>query len=78
VYVTKLEGFMDNNTGEMVKYIKALLLLEVYRLSKSDDSAKPEILLSRAGLSAREIAELLGKNLAAVAKALQRAGKGGQ
>ena len=67
---------MDKNTNELVKYIKALLLLEVYQLSKSDDSAKPEILLVRAGLSVKEIAELLGKNLAAVAKTIQRAGKG--
>ncbi|HBB87597.1 MAG TPA: hypothetical protein DC047_08280 [Blastocatellia bacterium] len=78
MYDARLEGFMDNNSSEMLKYTRALLLLEVYRLSKSDDSAKPEILLARAGLTAREIAELLGKNLAAVAKSIQRAGKGGQ
>ena len=68
---------MDSNTtNELVKYTKALLLLEVHRLSKNDDAVKPEILLTRAGLSAREIAQLLGKNSGAVAKAIQRAGKG--
>jgi hypothetical protein len=69
---------MDNkNSGELVKYIKALLLLQIQGLDKNHDPIKPEALLSRAGLSAREIADLLGKNSAAVTKALQRAGKGG-
>lgn len=67
----------DKNSSELVKYIKALLLLQVQQLDKTHDPIKPELLLSRAGLNAREIAELLGKNSAAVTKALQRAGKGG-
>jgi DNA-directed RNA polymerase specialized sigma24 family protein len=67
----------DNNASELVKYTKALLLLQVQVLNKSDDAIKPELLLSRAGLNAREIADLLGKNATAVAKAIQRAGKGG-
>jgi DNA-directed RNA polymerase specialized sigma24 family protein len=69
---------MDNNgSSELVKYTKALVLLEVQRLSNNEDPVKPEVLLGRAGLNAREIAELLGKNPAAVAKAIQRAGKVG-
>ena len=53
---------MDSNTtNELVKYTKALLLLEVHRLSKNDDAVKPEILLTRAGRSAREIAQRLGR-----------------
>ena len=69
---------MDNkNSNELVKYMKALLLLQVQGLDKTHDPIKPEILFSRAGLNAREIAELLGKNSAAVTKALQRASKGG-
>jgi DNA-directed RNA polymerase specialized sigma24 family protein len=74
----KLERFpMDEkNLDQLVKYTRALLLLQVRSLNKTDDPVKPEILLARAGLSAREIAELLGKNSAAVAKALHRAGKG--
>lgn len=66
----------EKNVDELVKYTRALVLLQVRSLNKTDDPVKPEILLARAGLGAREIAELLGKNSAAVAKALHRAGKG--
>ena len=65
---------MDQNNGDLLKYFKALLVLEIQRLNAVDEPAKPEILLARAGLNAREIAELLGKNSTAVAKAIQRAG----
>jgi DNA-directed RNA polymerase specialized sigma24 family protein len=67
----------DNNANDLIKYTKALLLLQIQGLTKTEDPMKPEVLLSRAGLNPREIAELLGKNLAGVAKAIQRAGKGG-
>jgi hypothetical protein len=67
----------DQNSTELVKYTKALLLLQLQGFIKSDDPVKPELLLSRAGLNARDIGELLGKNSGAVAKAIQRAGKGG-
>jgi DNA-directed RNA polymerase specialized sigma24 family protein len=67
----------NKNASELVKFTKALLLLQMQGLNKTDDPVKPEVLLARAGLSAREIAELLGKNSAAVAKTLQRAGKVG-
>ena len=67
----------EQNSNELVKYTKALLLLQLQGLSKTDDPVKPELLLARAGLNAREIAELLGKNSGAVAKAIQRAGQGG-
>jgi DNA-directed RNA polymerase specialized sigma24 family protein len=67
----------DQNSNELVKYTKALLLLQLQGLSKTDDPVKPELLLARAGLNAREIAELLGKNSGAVAKTIQRAGQGG-
>jgi DNA-directed RNA polymerase specialized sigma24 family protein len=66
----------DQNSNELVKYTKALLLLQLQGLSKTDDPMKPELLLARAGLNAREIGELLGKNSGAVAKAIQRSGKG--
>jgi hypothetical protein len=66
---------MNDDMDELIKYTKALLALQVQSLNKSDDPVKPEILLARAGLTAREIAQLLGKNPAATAKALQRAGK---
>jgi hypothetical protein len=66
----------ENGVSELVKYTKALLLLQLQGLNKSDDVIKPELLLSRAGFNAREIADLVGKNATAVAKAIQRAGKG--
>jgi DNA-directed RNA polymerase specialized sigma24 family protein len=67
----------DQNSNELVKYTKALVLLQLQGLSKADDPVKPELLLARSGLNAREIAELLGKNSGAVTKAIQRAGKRG-
>jgi DNA-directed RNA polymerase specialized sigma24 family protein len=66
----------DNHESELVKYLRALLLLQLQGLTKTEDPVKPEVLLSRAGLNPREIAELLGKNLSGVVKAIQRAGKG--
>jgi DNA-directed RNA polymerase specialized sigma24 family protein len=66
----------ENNGNELVKYAKALVLLQLQALGRPDEPAKPEIVLNRAGFSAREIAELLGKNAGAVAKTIQRAGKG--
>jgi hypothetical protein len=66
----------DDTTNELLKYTKALVSLQIHALNISGQLNKPEVLLSRAGLGARDIAEILGKNPAAVAKALQRAGKG--
>jgi len=65
----------ENDISELTKYTKALLTLQLQSLNRNEEPVKPEILLARAGLTAREIAELLGKNPTAVAKALQRAGK---
>jgi hypothetical protein len=67
----------DENGNALVKYLKALLLLQLQAPNKGDDPVKPEVLLSRAGLNAREVADLLGKNPAAVVKAIQRAAKAG-
>jgi DNA-directed RNA polymerase specialized sigma24 family protein len=58
---------------EVAKYLRALVFLQVQALSEVVQ--KPELLLSRAGLTAREIAEILGKNQAAVAKSIVRAKK---
>jgi DNA-directed RNA polymerase specialized sigma24 family protein len=60
---------------ELVKYLRALVFLQVQTLSGGEAFQKPELLLSRAGLTAREIAEALGKNQAAVAKSIERAKK---
>lgn len=67
----------DAATNEVLKYLKALVLLQLQATDISEGRAKPELLLARVGLSAREIGELLGKNVGAVAKTLQRAGRGG-
>jgi len=61
--------------NELVKYAKAFLALQLQASSPAEERVKPEILLTRAGLAAREIADLLGKNQAAVVKTIQRAGK---
>ena len=48
------------------------------RLNGIDDKHKPaktEVLLANAGLTATEIAQIMGKNLAAVQKAIQRGRK---
>lgn len=65
----------DKNVAEIVKYLKPIIVLQVQNLTKTDEEM-PEILLSRVGLQSREIAQLVGKNQGAVAKTIQRAGKG--
>ena len=67
---------MDENTlRDLAKSTKALLLVQLQAQAQPEEREKPEILLARAGFGAREIAQLLGKNPAAVAKSIQRAGK---
>jgi DNA-directed RNA polymerase specialized sigma24 family protein len=65
----------DKILKDLAKSTKALLLVQLQAQAKPEEQEKPEILLARAGFVAREIAELLGKSHAAVAKALHRAGK---
>jgi DNA-directed RNA polymerase specialized sigma24 family protein len=60
---------------ELVKYMRAMVVLQLQALPNDEASQKPELLLSRAGFTAREIADILGKNQAAVAKAIERAKK---
>ena len=60
----------------LLPYLKALVALQLETLSDRSERTKPEVVLARAGMPAREIAAILGKNAAAVAKALQRSGKG--
>ena len=67
---------MDNETlKELAKSTKALLLVQLQAQMEPAEREKPEVLLARAGFAAREIAQLLGKKQAAIAKAIQRAGK---
>lgn len=58
---------------EVVKYLRALVYLQTQALVEADQPQKPEVLLARAGLKYAEIAEMLGKKEAAVAKAVSRA-----
>lgn len=60
---------------EMVKYLKALVYLQVQQVAGTSAFAKPELLLSQAGFTHKEVAEILGKKPAAVAKAISRAKK---
>jgi hypothetical protein len=65
----------DKNVNELLKCTKALLLVQLRAVNNDEDPIKPEVVMARAGFATREIAELLGKTSAAVAKAVQRAGK---
>jgi len=57
---------------ELVKYMKALVMLQARVIAESQPAVKLEVVLSVAGLSHREIAEILGKTQAAVAKTISR------
>jgi DNA-directed RNA polymerase specialized sigma24 family protein len=64
-------------TEQLEKYLRALVLLQLD--SQRDDGEAPNhtVLLSRAGFSSAEVADLLGKNVPAIQKAVQRARKSG-
>ncbi|HXM39454.1 MAG TPA: hypothetical protein VN908_12445 [Gemmatimonadales bacterium] len=65
------------SAGDAIRpYLKALVLLELEKLRDQEIDTKPELLLHRAGIDMPEIAEMLGKKYAAVAKTISRA-KGG-
>lgn len=57
---------------DVVKYLRALLMIQLHSTSEGD-VAKPEVLLSKAGLSHGEIATILMKNPGAIAKSISRA-----
>ena len=58
---------------ELVKYMKALVSLQARQLSGEGTSLKVEVVLANAGLSYKEIAEMLGKKETAISKAVSRA-----
>lgn len=60
---------------EMVKYLKALVFLQLQATTGNAAFEKPELLLAQAGFVHREIAEILGKKPGAVAKVISRAKK---
>ena len=64
----------NQDNSELVKYLKASLLLQISALNsdKDDEGQKMEVLLHRAGFAHKEIAELLGKSYPAVQKAIER------
>jgi DNA-directed RNA polymerase specialized sigma24 family protein len=57
---------------ELVQYMKALLLLQIAD-RQGGPQDRVEVLLARAGLRVRDIAALLDKSEAAVAKTISRA-----
>jgi DNA-directed RNA polymerase specialized sigma24 family protein len=65
----------ENTLKDLARSTKALLLVQMQAQLPSEQREKPEVLMSRAGFGAKEIAELLGKSQAAIAKSIQRAGK---
>ena len=58
---------------ELVKYLKALVFLQLQVATGSTAFSKPEVLLAKAGFTHKEIADLLGKKQSAVAKSISRA-----
>lgn len=58
---------------ELEKYLRALVLLQLRDPAENGPAQKPELLLSKAGFTAGEVAALLGKSKAAAAKAIGRA-----
>lgn len=60
---------------ELVKYMKALVFLQVQQVTGQSAFSKPELLLFQAGLSQKEIGEILGKKPSAVGMAISRAKK---
>ncbi len=58
---------------ELVKYLRALVALELRRaMNGGDEPVRADLVLADLGFSAKEIAGLSGKSVAAVAKAITR------
>lgn len=63
---------MEKSVDEQLAYLKALVILQVAAMEPPDEREKMEVLLGRAGLPHKEIGAVLGKSVAAVAKAISR------
>ncbi len=76
---TKSEPLGQPDTAKLLAGVLAMLVAErEERLYGSDEKTKPaktELLLFNAGLVPNEIAQLMGKNVAAVQKTIQRGRK---
>jgi len=57
---------------ESTRYFKAFIVLQAAILEQLGGGSKPEILLERAGIGMKEIAELTGRSYDAVAQTLSR------
>jgi hypothetical protein len=57
---------------EMIKYLRALVILQARVLAETQPGVKIELLLSTAGLNHKDIAAITGKSHAAVAKSISR------
>jgi hypothetical protein len=66
---------MADTMNELVKATKAAFLVQLQGLEERERRDKPEVVLARAGYTAAEIAKLLNKGQAAVAKSIERARK---
>lgn len=60
---------------EMLRYLKALVVLQAEALRHMPKAKAPEVLLRRAGFRTKEIAQMIGKRYMATAKAISRAGE---
>ena len=63
------------NIEKKLSVLVALTALSTFGTAEEGSKIRPEIILSNAGLENSEIAKILGKNLAAVQKTIQRAKK---
>ena len=57
---------------EMIRYLKALVVLQAAMMEHVEGGPKPEVLLHRAGFGIQEIADVLDRSYAAVAQTLSR------
>jgi DNA-directed RNA polymerase specialized sigma24 family protein len=66
----------NSQLEEIIKYLKANLLLQLHKLGgDQNENVKLEVLLNQAGFSYQEIADLLDKNYNAVKMAILRSKK---
>ena len=60
---------------ELLRYMRALVLLSLNDIKEEEERQGPDVVLSRAGFTNPEIAQLLGRTAAAVQKAIERSRK---
>lgn len=70
IVTPKLHGVITME--ELIKYLKALIALQARVVAENQPTVKLELLLFRAGLSHKEIADILDKSQAAVSKSISR------